>query len=147
MTRIDTVSKIMQLKDYKKEELETEVRRIREMIKKEEAQLAGIEKKFEEVSTSYREKMNSHALRSHDMELYSTCFGRLLDDIDRQRKQVASKIAELNRKQEALIEAHREKKLLEKMHGKILGEETRKKDREEQKNMDFLYLSDKARRK
>lgn len=147
MSKIRTVSRVLEIKDHKKEEIENEVRELRSRIKQLEGQLEGLEKKFCETSAEFEEKQKGSEMDIHRLELFYNYFMKLNEDMNVQKKEIIRRLSELTVRQEALIEAYKEKKLFELLKGKLIKEDTVGKDKAEQKEQDFLHLAKRQREK
>jgi flagellar export protein FliJ len=110
MSKIRTVSRVLDIKGHKKEEIENEVRQLRSQIKQLEAQLDCLEKKFSETSLEFEEKQKGSAMDIHGLELFYNYFMQLNEDMNAQKKEIIRRLSVLNGRQEALIEAYKEKK-------------------------------------
>ncbi len=147
MSKIKTVARVLQLKDHKKEEIENEVKQLRSQIKQLEGQLENLEKKFCETSLEFEEKQQNSGMDVHRLELFYNYFMKLNEDMNTQKKEIIRRLSELNGRQEALIEAYKEKKLFEILKDRMVKEEMSDKDRAEQKEQDFLHLAKRQREK
>lgn len=147
MSKIRTISRVLDLKDHKKEEIENEVKQLRSQIKQLEEQLDCLEKKFCETSLEFEEKQKGSGMDLHRLELFYNYFMKLNEDMNVQKKEIIRRLSELNGRQEALIEAYKEKKLFEILKDRIVKEDTADKDRAEQKEQDFLHLAKRQREK
>ncbi|MGC2061482.1 MAG: flagellar FliJ family protein [Thermodesulfovibrionales bacterium] len=141
MSRLNTVSKVLKIKNYRKEELETEVRKVHELIRVEKELLAAIEKVFAETVEKYEKRQQVSAVAAHEFELFTNYFSQLYDNMEQQKRLLMQRIGELKEIQQALVEAHRDEKLLEKLQEKIVKEQVKEQDRLAQKESDYLFLS------
>jgi flagellar FliJ protein len=140
MNKIRTVSKVLRIKEWKKEDLEAEVKKVTELIRMEKALLTSLEKTFDEALDMYEERQGDPSLHAQELELFSRYFSQLSERIERQKAAVIRRLAELEEVRLSLIETHRDKKLLEILEKKMLQEDLRQKEMAEQKEMDFLFL-------
>ncbi|MBI5635209.1 MAG: flagellar export protein FliJ [Nitrospirae bacterium] len=145
MSKIRTVSRVLGIKDRKKEEIENEVRQLRGQIRELEAELASLEKRFSETAAEFEEKQKSSDLDVHRLELFYNYFAKLDEDMNAQKKEIIRRLSELSGRQEALIEAYKEKKLFEILKDRIVKEDSAEKDRADQKEQDFLHLAKRQR--
>lgn len=145
MSKIRTVSRVLDIKGHKKEEIENEVRQLRSQIKQLEAQLDCLEKRFSETSLEFEEKQKGSAMDIHRLELFYNYFMQLNEDMNAQKEEIIRRLSELNGRQEALIEAYKEKKLFEILRDRIVKEAIADKDKAEQKEQDFLHLAKRQR--
>jgi flagellar FliJ protein len=140
MNKIRTVSKVLRIKEWKKEDLEAEVKKVTELIRMEKALLTSLEKTFDEALDMYEERQGDTSVHAQELELFSCYFSQLSERIERQKAAVIRRLAELEEVRLSLIETHRDKKLLEILEKKMLQEDLRQKEMAEQKEMDFLFL-------
>ncbi len=141
MSRLHTVAKILKIRNYRKEELEAEVRKVHELVRAEEELLAALEKVFSETVEKYEQRQQDSAVASHEFELFTNYFSQLYENMDQQKKLIMQRIAELQEIQNALVEAHRDEKLLEKLQEKIVREQVKEQDLQAQKESDYLFLT------
>ncbi len=141
MSRLDTVSRVLRLKDHRKEDLEAEVKKVRALIRQEQELLDSLEKTFAETVELYEKKHRGGLVKAEEMKLFTDYFARLYDRMDVQKKKILRRLAELNEVQKALLNAYQEKKLVETLQGRIIDEERVRKEKAEQKEADFMHLS------
>jgi flagellar export protein FliJ len=141
MSRLNTVNKILKIKNYRKEELESEVRKVHELVRAEEDLLAALEKVFTDTVEKYEKRQQDSAVAAHEFELFTNYFSQLYENMEQQKRAIMQRIAELQEIQKALVEAHRDEKLLEKLQEKIVKEQVKEQDLLAQKESDYLFLS------
>jgi flagellar export protein FliJ len=145
MSRLKTVTRVLNIKDREKEEIEFEVRKLRSEIRQLECSLDLLEKKFGETTGEFEEKQRDRAMDVHKLELFYNYFMRLNDEMNEQKKEIVKRLSDLNKRQSALLEAYREKKLFEILKDRIEKEDMTLKDKAEQKEQDFQYLAKRLR--
>ena len=141
MSKLTTVSKILKIKDFRKDELEAEVKKVHELIRVEQELLASLERIFADTVEKYEKRQHETSVTAHEFELFSNYFSQLYDNMEHQKRSIMSRIEELNEIQRALVEAYRDKKLLEKLQEKIRKELAKEQDLAEQKESDFHFLA------
>ena len=141
MSKIKVVSKVLQIKNQKKEEIEMEVKSLRNMINLAERRLESFEKTFAETTEIFHKKQAMGEMNVSELSLFHNYFIKLNGDINAQKMEMTNRLEELGIMQDELIEAHTEKKLFEILKGKIVLENTREKEATEQKEMDFMFLT------
>ena len=141
MARLETVNRVLRLKDHAKEDLEAEVRKVRKLMRQEQELLDSLQKSFSDTVKLYEQKHGGQHVRAGELRLFTDYFSRLHHQMDAQKKQIMKRLAELNEVQHALMEAYKEKKLLEILQGRIVREEATRKEKSAQKEMDFMHLS------
>lgn len=137
----DRVSKVLELKSYRKDLLEMEVRRCREEFEGEVRRLDSLEKGFETAVKEYRERHSKGSISIQELELFYGHLSHLKKRLDRQQETVCRKQAEMEQKMSSVIEADRQKRLVEILHGKLLSEERREQNLLEQREMDFRFIT------
>jgi len=146
MRRQKTVSKVLELKGFAKEQLEVEVRRTRDELNSEVTALEHLEGRLEHTITEFNSRQNNSLINTNEVGLFYDYLLYLNRQIGRQREVVQRKLLELEEKQKAMLEAYKEKRLLEILHDKALRGEMRKILLSEQKEMDFDSISRRVRR-
>lgn len=146
MKRQKTVSKILELKGFAKEQLEVEVRRTRDELNSEVTALDHLEGRLEHTITEFNSRQNGGSINTNEVGLFYDYLLYLNRQIGRQREVVQRKLLELEEKQKAMLEAYKEKRLFEILHDKALHGEMRKTLLREQKEMDFDSISRRVKR-
>lgn len=141
MNKIDTVSKVLRLKEHRKEEIEHEVRNVTDMINLIRKEIDSLEQRFSEATMLFNEKQNKGDVGINELGLFYNYFHQLNDEMTASKKEMAEKLAELDHRREELLEAYKEKKIMEILKGKIEQEDKREKEQSAQKEMDFLFLA------
>jgi flagellar export protein FliJ len=146
MTRRGTVSKVLELKEMTKEQIESEVRKILDRLSREESRLNSLEDTYKKTVTDFNCKQDKGCANIQEMELFHDYFSHLIREIDKQKKVVLRRIIELEDKQKAMLEVYKEKRLFEILRDRIVNEETKQTEKSSQRDMDFQYLTRRARR-
>lgn len=139
------LARLRELKEFTKEQLELEVRKAREAMEFEKAKLGSLKKDRAGTIAEFSCKHNGQISNSYDLENFYSYTGHLNRQIEQQELVVVSKTAELEEKQEAMLEAYKDERILGKLHDKILGRELRETLLSEQKAADFNFSSRSAR--
>ena len=147
MSKLGTVSRVLELKDRKKEEIENEVKRLRAKINQLETQLDSLEKKFNETINEFEERQRSRDMDVHKLELFSAYFMQLDQEMNGRKKEIIRRISELRERQDALIAAYKDKKLVEILKNSMVKEAATHKEKATQKEQDFLHLARRQREK
>jgi flagellar export protein FliJ len=143
MTKEKMVSKIIEIKEFNKEQLEAEVRQVREQLNAEQLKLDGLDREYKKTIVELECKQ-AGALHAPEIELFYTYLKHLAKQIDQQKSVVAAHAAEVDRKQGAMVEAFKEQCLFEKLHDKIIHEQAKEISHNEQKEADFTFLCRRA---
>ncbi len=139
--KADSLNILLRLKEWRKEEIELEIERIQQSIDREEARLRDMEAEFSGNLEDFRSNRAGEAISPDSLRVFHSYFNSMHTKMAQQRESIERKIAELERTRELLVEAYREKMLVENLQGRLLCNETRERTRKEQKELDFLYTS------
>jgi flagellar export protein FliJ len=140
-----TVAKILEVKEFTKEQLEAETRNARERLRVEEERLVVLEQEFKDRDGELTRKQTEGTIAVHEIGLYFTYLKHLTRQIDQQKGIVAIRARELEDRQQAMVDAYREQRLLEKLQDKLQQEQDRELLQGEQKEADYQYLTRKKR--
>ncbi|MBI4620057.1 MAG: flagellar export protein FliJ [Desulfobacterales bacterium] len=140
------VSKILELKGFTKDQIEVEVRKTRDKLGVEKSRLDSLEGIFKKTVAEFNSMQVNGSSNIREMEFFYNYFSYIGKQIEDQRKIVLRQLSELEAKQEAMLEAHKETRLFEILNDKILHKETREASLGEQKEIDFNFLSRKSRK-
>ncbi|MGD1076245.1 MAG: flagellar export protein FliJ [Thermodesulfovibrionales bacterium] len=143
---LERIAKILELKGFTKEQLEIEVKKSKDELDGEQARLDSMKSAFEKAIDEFNDKQKRGPVKSGDLEIFYKYFQHLKKEMARQKQVVAKKHLEVDRKQKAMVEAHKEEKVFEILHDKMLHEETRETALNEQKDADFNFVTRKIRR-
>ena len=146
MSRLRTVSRVLELKSFRKEELDLEARKARGLVSIEQAKLDAMEKTFEETAEELYERQKKTRMDVNEIGLFYEYCSYLTGQIELQKKVLEARQEELEAKQKALLEAYREEKVFETFRQRLLQEESREQERTEQKETDSLFLSKRINR-
>lgn len=139
MTKEKMVSKIIEIKEFNKEQLEAEVRKAQERLNAEQAKLDGLDGEYKKTSADLACKQ-AGAIPATEIELFHTYLKHLAKQIDQQKCVVAVRAGEADQKQKAMVEAFQEQRLFEKLHDKIVHQQDKETSQSEQKEADFTFL-------
>ena len=139
MTKEKMVSKIIEIKEFNKEQLDAEVRKAREQLNTEQMKLDGLDREYKKTSADLTGKQTD-AIHATEIELFHTFLKHLAKQIDLQTSIVAAHAKEVDQKQKAMVDAFKEQRLFEKLHDKIVHEQDKESSQSEQKVADFAFL-------
>jgi flagellar export protein FliJ len=145
--RLGTVSKILALKGFKKEEIELEVKRIKDLLAKEQQNLESMEKTFAETVELLRARQNGQFMDVHELALYNEYCSHLSEKMEMQKTEITRRLNELAEKHSALFNAYKEKRLLEILKDRVIMEKTREETASDQKESDAIFLMTRPRGK
>lgn len=140
MTKDKTVSKIIELKEFDKERLEIEVKKAREQFELEHGKLAALEAEYKKTCNDLTAKQKNGTMPVNEVEMFHTYLKHLGKKIEQQETVTATHACVLEKLQAAMVEAHKEQRLLEKLQDKITHEHEKETLHGEQKEADFLFL-------
>jgi len=140
------IKKALELKGYTKEQIEISIQKSRDELEFEHAKLDSTLKTFESTVSEFNRRQKEGLINAQDLDLFYNYFSYLNRQIEEQKQNVSLRLAEVELKQETLVNAHKEKRLFEILYEKITNEETREKIKVDQKEADFQFLSRKSRR-
>lgn len=143
--RQKTVSKILEVKEITREQLESEVKNAQERLGVEERALAALESGYAKTSAEVSAKQACHTIRAHELELCYAYMKHLGGQIEQQKKAVAIRAAELGTAQQAMVEAYKEQRVFEILQDKIGREQGKVVAQGEQKEADYQYLTRKGK--
>ena len=138
MRSLRAITKVMDIKEMLKEELEAKARKLRQRLAVEQDKLRDI---HDALKDALQEMDSARVdMKPCDYELkYGFCSG-LYDRLDAQRMAVMDEACSLEECLNSLVEAYKENKALESLKGRIEHEVNREKSSAEQKVLDSLAL-------
>lgn len=141
MPKNRTISKLLKLKDNKKKELEIDVKNASDRLEIEKSRLNDLERKYMDTLECFNEKNFEGCMDVNNLNAYYDFFSRINGKIGQQKEIHEKRKGELNILKYNLIDAHKDKKVMEILHGKALKEDLREKLSAEQKEADFFAIS------
>lgn len=138
MSKLGTISKILQIKEWKEREIEQEVRALRDVVSAHERRLGSLESAFMDTLETFHRKQGDGSLRPHEMGIYYSYFSHLQKEMDAMREDLARVLSALDRRQFALVEAHKETRVVETLKDRQHREHAKEESLRERKEMDFL---------
>jgi len=144
--RQKTVNKVLELKGYNREQLKLEVKRARDAYHEEKEKLDCLEEELKVHHDEFSLKQDRGSIGIRDIDLFYLYFKHLGELVEQQKKCVLVRQLELDEKMKAMHEAYKEQRLMEILHGKIAHEELKAAIHGTQKEMDYQFLSRRARR-
>lgn len=144
MTRQKTVSKIIEIKEYTKEQHEAEVKKARQHLNREQEKLESLETSYAKTCADLTQKQANGTMPVHEVELFTTYLKHVGRQIDQQKSVVSRHAEELGKKEKAMIEAYKEQRLFEILHDKIVQGQIKEEALGEQKETDYNFIARKA---
>jgi flagellar export protein FliJ len=136
-----TVTKVLELKGFAEEQLKAEVRKVRDAFNHEKEKLDCLEEEMRVHLDEFSRKQGRGAIGVREMDLFYMYFEHLGKLASQQKKCVQVRQSELEKKQEEMHEAHKEQRLMEILHDKIVHEEMQETVHADQKEADFQFLA------
>jgi flagellar export protein FliJ len=138
MSKLGTISKILQLKEWKEEEIELEVRRLRDAVTAHESRIGSLESAYLDTLDAFNRKQGDGTLRPHEMGIYYSYFYHLQKEMDAMKADLARILSALDSRQSDLVEAHKETRVVESLKDRRTRERAKEESQRERKEMDFL---------
>ncbi len=134
------LTRIINIKDIEKEQLELEVNKKMNALNEEQKKLGSLKEKMEETIYELTNMNTEGELNISRIDFFYTHLSDLKNQIESQKKNILKKKEDLEEKQSAMLEAYKEKRLLEIFRDKMFSEEIRNTLIKEQKEMDLSFL-------
>ncbi|HDH01607.1 MAG TPA: flagellar export protein FliJ [Nitrospirae bacterium] len=137
----DSLNNLLKLKEWRKEEIEMEINRLQVIINQEETRLKTMETELSGNLETFKNHQVQDIIDPGSLKTFHSYFSQMNIRMGQQRGAIIRKIAELEETQKLLIEAYKEKMLVENLRGKLCLNETRENNRKEQKEFDFIFTT------
>jgi len=141
MTRHKILSRVLEVKEFTTEQLEAEVKKARERLDHEQAALDGFEQQHRTTCGEFTDRQAQGRLPVREMELYYVYLKHLGKQIEQQKRIVQIRREDVDVRQQALVEAYKEQRLVGKLQDRIAGHEARQAGQAEQKEQDYAFIS------
>ncbi|MBF0457853.1 MAG: flagellar FliJ family protein [Nitrospirae bacterium] len=141
MSKLDTLKRIEQVREFKKDEAESEVHKAWKALRVEQEALIMLEKLLADTIDVLEQKKTGTIEVAYELTIYYNYIDLLYKKIDEQTLVVQQKDEELQQKQVILVETYKELKTVGILKDKVINEDERRKTSLEQRQMDFAYLS------
>lgn len=145
MSKKETLSKILKLKDNKKKELELEVKRAHDRADRELRKLDALEQEYSDNLDRFNKKNSEGLLYADNLNTYYDFFSRINLRISEQKKKYIKFLNDVEFLKKHLIDAHKEKKMFEIMKDKEEKKESKEMIDKEQKEADFFSVTRRLR--
>ena len=145
MSKKETLSKILKLKDNRKKELELEVKKAHDKAENELRKLEVLELEYSDNLDLFNEKNSACLLDADSLSSYYEFFTHINARIVEQKRVYMKYLADLEFLKGHLIEAHKEKKIFEIMKDKEVKKEFKEIIDKEQKEADFFSVTRRLR--
>ncbi len=145
MRKLNTISKILKLKDNKKQEVELEVREASDRLDDERDKLLGMENEYQQKLESFNRKNSDGSLDINNITSYYDYFARIEGRVKKQKEHFAVRKKELDVAKDNLINAHKDQKVFEILKDKAVKSDQKEKAESAQKEADYFILTRKLR--
>ncbi len=139
MNRLATINKVLHLKERREEEIELEVRALRNDIAVKQMRLSSLEGAYTETLEEFRRKQAGGTLASQEMMIYQGYLFHLQMEMDSRKADIARALASLDARHGALVEAHKETRVVEALKDRRTRENLKEELRKERKEMDSIF--------
>jgi len=146
MTRQKTISKVLEIKKFHKEQVETEVKKAIARLNSEEQNLAALECHYQEALDTLSRKQAGGTVSVQDLELFNGYFKHLIDQIVHQESIITIRTGELNEMKHAMITAYKEQRIFEILQDRLHQSQIKKENHDMQKQADCQYLAMRAKK-
>ena len=138
-SRLGTINKVLHLKERREEEIEVEVRQLRDQISLQQERLAALEGAYMETQETFRRKQAEGTVAPQEMGIYQSYLFHLQVEMDRRKAEIARALSTLDARHGALVEAHKETRVVEALKDRRVKENTKEEHRLERKEMDSIF--------
>jgi hypothetical protein len=144
--RLKMVSKIARIIDHQKEVIEFQLREITRRQTLEQERLTLLEKALRDNIDRFEERLDDRIiLKSEEVTFLFGMTSTIINKMERKKREIDKIEKELEAQRAIFLEAYKKKKAIEIVQNKIVVQERRADTVLEQKNMDYLNLSSRAR--
>lgn len=138
MNRLGTIGKVLQLKENREEEIECEVRALRNAVGADQTRLGILENSYMDTLEVFNRKQGEGRLAPHEMGIYYSYIFHLNKEMEAKKAEIARALSELDARQGALVAAHKETRVVESLKDRRSREYEKEDARRERKEMDFI---------
>lgn len=141
MTKKKTLAKVIELKEFKQEQIESELRHTYDLLNMEKEKLEHLERMFKKADSRLNSYHNKEPMNISEITIFYDYLTYLNRKIEEQKSIVFRITAEIELKKAEMFEVYKEKRVIEKLREKVLNEENRHILQKEQKEADYNFLS------
>jgi flagellar export protein FliJ len=146
MTREKMVSKVLEVKEIKREQIEAEVRKAREKLSAEQQKLQDLEQAYKANSVELTDRQVAGTLPVREMDVYYAYLKHVCRQIQLQKDIITIRQREVDEREKGMFEAYQEQRLVEILHDKIVCQEAKLAGQAEQKDRDAEFIMRKTER-
>lgn len=136
-----TVTKVLALKGFTREQMKVELKKARDAFNEEKAKLDCLEQELRAHHEEFSRKQDRGSLSVREMDLFYLYFDHLNKLIEQQKKCVLVRQEDLGEKERGMQQAYTDERLIEILHDKIVHEEVRATLQHDQKEADERFLT------
>jgi flagellar export protein FliJ len=145
MRKKETISKILKLRHNKKKEIEIKVKKAYSRFDEENYKLQSLQNDYNEKLRSFKKAHEQGQCTAKDMVLQHEFLSEIDGMIKAQKKVYAICEGELEVLKKTLVEAHKDKKVLEILDERVTKQEQKQRLVAEQKEIDFMTITRKIK--
>ncbi len=134
------ISRILELRQFTKDICETELKKSLESLQTEKTKLTHIENDMQKTLSDYKEIHEDGLVNIHELEIFNNYLLHMNKQAGKQKEVISKKKLDVEKKKDKMINAHKEKQMVEIIHTKLLQGETKESDKKEQKEADLNFL-------
>ncbi|NWF97805.1 MAG: flagellar export protein FliJ [Nitrospirae bacterium] len=146
MTKKKTLTKVIELKEFKQDQIESELKHTYSVLNMEKEKLENLERMFKKTDSKLNSFRNREPMNVSEITIYYDYLTYLNRKIEEQKNIVFRIAAELEIKKAEMFEVYKERRVVEKLRDKILKEENRNLLQKEQKEIDYDFISKSLRK-
>lgn len=139
MNRLATIDKVLHLKERREEEIKLDIRALRDDIALKQMRLSSLEEAYTGTLEEFRRKQAGGTVASREMMIYQGYLFHLQMEMDARKAEIARALASLDARQGALVEAHKETRVVEALKDRRTRENAKEELRKERKEMDSIF--------
>jgi flagellar export protein FliJ len=146
MTREKMMSKVLEVKEIRREQIEAEVRKARERLTAEQQTLEGLEQAYTATCVELTDRQMAGTLPVCEIDVYYAYIKQLCRQIEQQKDIILTRQREVDARKSDMVEAYKEQRLVEILHDKIVCQEMKRAGQTEQMDMDENFIMRRAER-
>lgn len=131
---------IIRIKEWRSEEIETEIMKLQRIIDEHEERLKSLEEEFKSHIVEFKKTQQGTTLCADEMQSYHAYIEGMNERMKKEKIAITNRIQEMMAQREKLISLYKEKRVVEKLKEKQIAEMRRFAERKEQKEIDFLSV-------
>jgi flagellar export protein FliJ len=138
------VSKVLEVKEIRREQIEAEVRKARDKLSAEQQKLLDLEQAYKANCVELTDRQLAGTLPIREMDFYYAYLKHVGRQIQQQKEIIVLRQHEVDEREKGMVEAYKEQRLVEILHDKIVCQAAKQAGQDEQKHMDAEFIMRKA---